>query len=115
MIRWWYILATSLGLDSAILSARSVGGVFSPYRPLTGNNKRQGRVRIYLHLRGMMLASVLTHHLHTLGDRHDKRRGSLEHSNVCTILRKIDGNLANEASAERPLAILLCNGGSGKL
>jgi hypothetical protein len=39
-------LATSLGLDSAILSARSVGGVFSPYKPLTGNDKRQGRVRI---------------------------------------------------------------------
>jgi hypothetical protein len=30
MIRLWNSLTTDLGLDSAILSASSVGGVFSP-------------------------------------------------------------------------------------
>jgi hypothetical protein len=38
---------------------------------------------------------MLTHHLHTLGNRHDECRGSLKHSDVGTILGKVDGDLAN--------------------
>lgn len=95
MMRWCMSLTTNLGFDSPILSARSVGGVFSPKRPPT---ERVGGQRCET---GSATRRLLTHHGHAVLDGHDVGRGALKHGDIHTVLGKVNADLGVKGVSTR--------------